>query len=182
MTIRSSEIFVLSLALLGFSVWYFFVLPRPVPFEEVQDHKARQVTILLEGAEVAKITEQGKAWTLRSPRIEKRDGEVVLAAVVGTFLSGGAPLYEVRAGAGEVSLETSSVVLEDVELRHVETGERLRGKRLTWEGKAQEFLVEGVSFAGRGFSIRCNALVYNVARRKARFQGNVVVEVEMRNP
>lgn len=179
MVIRSNGVFVLSLVFLGFLIWYFFVLPRPVPFEEVPKEAIREVSILLEGAEVAKITEHGKEWTLRAPRIEKRDDTVVLFSVSGTFLRGGAPLYEVRARAGRVSLETSTVTLEGVELRHTGTGERLSGRQLTWQGQEAKFLMEEVAFFGQKFAARCDTLVYNVAERKAYLRGNVVVEWEM---
>lgn len=176
MVIRSNGVFVLSLVFLGFLVWYFFVLPRPVLFEEVPKEVVREASILLEGAEVAKITERGKEWTLRAPRIEKHDGTVVLFSVSGTFLRGGAPLYEVQAHTGRVFLETSTVVLEGVELRHAGTGERLSGGQLTWRGERSEFLVEKVAFFGQKFTARCDALVYNVAEGKAYLRGNVVVE------
>lgn len=179
MTLRSNGAVILSLGLLGFLTWYFFVLPRPVAFEEPPGEQIKKITVLLEGAEVAKITERGKEWTLRAPRIEKHDDTVVLFSISGAFLGGGSPLYEVQAGSGTVDLATSTVVLEKVELRRRETGEYLRGERLVWEGKAQEFLMEGVTFSGREFSAQCDELVYNVAGRKASFRGNVVVRLEM---
>lgn len=179
MVIRSNGVFVLSLLFLGFLVWYFFVLPRSVLFEETPKEAFREVSVLLEGAEVAKVTEQGKEWTLRAPRIEKHGSTVVLFSVSGTFLRGGTPLYEVQARTGRVFLETSTVVLEGVELRHAGTGEYLSGGQLTWQGERSEFLMEKVAFFGKEFTARCDTLVYNVAEGKAYLRGNVVVTWEM---
>lgn len=182
MHLKSSGVFALSLLVLGCCVLYFFLFPRPVSFEESEEDKAEKVTILLEGAEVAKVTERGKEWVLRAPRIEKQEGTVMLSSISGVFFSGGNPLYEVRAGSGEVLLETSTVTLEDVELHHVETGEFLSGKRLTWKGTEHTFALEGVRFRGKQFAARCDILIYNVARKRATFQGDVVVELEMKVP
>ncbi|MEN3202546.1 MAG: hypothetical protein ABDK87_02300 [Atribacterota bacterium] len=179
MTLRSSGAFAVSLALLGFLVWYFFVFPRPVPLEEVPQKMPQKVGVLLVGAEVMKVTEQGKEWVLKAPRIEKQGDTVTLFSVAGSFLRNGIPFYEVQAEAGIVFLETSTVILENVVLYSVKVGERLSGKRLTWQGKDQEFLMEGVSFSGREFSARCDVLVYNVAERRAHFRGDVVVKLEM---
>ncbi|MCS7242483.1 LPS export ABC transporter periplasmic protein LptC [Candidatus Caldatribacterium sp.] len=180
MVIRSSGVFALSLVFLVLLVWYFFVLPRPGPLEVIPEEVVQQASILLEGAEVAKITESGKEWTLQAPRIERYDGTVVLSSVSGTFLRKGVPLYEVQARIGKVFLETSTVILEGVELRRLGTGEYLAGERLTWQGKAQEFLLEEVVLFGQEFAARCRALVYNVAEGKAYLRGDVVVEWGMR--
>lgn len=180
MTLRSSGIFAVSLIFLGFLVWYFFVFPRPVPLEEISKEVPQKVGVLLEGAEVIKITERGKDWVLKAPRIEKQGDTVVLFSVAGSFLRNGIPFYEVRAETGTVFLETSTVILENVALYSVGTGERLSGERLTWQGKEQEFLMEEVVFSGQEFSAQCHVLVYNVAEGKARFRGDVVVRLEMR--
>lgn len=172
-------IFFASLTLLGFLVVRFFVVTRAVTFLEASPVTEKRTTVLLEGAEVAKISELGKEWVLHAPRVEKRDDKVSLSLISGTFFSNGLPLYEVKARAGQVLLGTSSVWLENVELCHAQTGERFTGKGLSWQGEKNEFVVEQVSFTGRGVEAECDELVYNVAQRKAHFRGDVTVRLGM---
>ncbi|WP_438316352.1 hypothetical protein ACP6EK_00455 [Candidatus Caldatribacterium sp. SIUC1] len=174
-------LFLGSLVLLGLLVGYFFVIPHSVTLQEPPAEE-KQTTILLEEAEVTKVSARGREWALRAPHIEKQGDTVVLSSIVGTLFSGGMPLYEVRAQTGRVLLGTQSVFLEGVELCRVTTGERFFGRELSWQGEREEFSVVEARFVGQGVRAECGELVYNVAEKKAYLRGNVVVRLEMGKP
>jgi lipopolysaccharide export system protein LptC len=171
-------LFLISLGILSLVVMYFFVLPQEFFFPE--EMRAEKVpSVLLEGAEVSRVAEKGKEWTLRAERIEKKDGEIWLFSVSGTFFADGAPLYEVSARRGRIVLEESSVWLSQVRLVHMISRENILGEDLFWLGDKKEFVMQKVFFVGREMEAEGKELVYNVAQRKAYFKGDVVLRLRM---
>ncbi|MGQ9622429.1 MAG: LPS export ABC transporter periplasmic protein LptC [Candidatus Caldatribacteriaceae bacterium] len=171
-------LFLVSLGILSLVVMYFFILPREFFFTEVI-RAERIPSILLEGAEVSRVAEKGKEWALKAERIEKKDGEIWLFSVSGTFFDDGTPLYEVSAQKGKILLEESSVWLSQVRLVHTISRENILGEDLFWLGDKKEFVMQKVSFVGREMEAEGKELIYNVAQRKAYFRGDVVLRLRM---